>query len=149
MSDSLRPHEPQHDRPPCPSPTPRIYPNPWVYILIQNTFTNQFKGKVPKFSLYIPISMMNCIFCKMSSRFFLQWKFCLHSPLGWTGWISLQSKGLSRVFSNTTVQLSHPYMTTGTNPVIKSVHSIELWKLIRFGSSFQHVKHLFLYCQVQ
>ena len=49
------------------------------------------------------------------------------SPLGWTGWISLQSKGLSRVFSNTTVQkhqffsiqpslwvqLSHPYMTTG------------------------------------
>ena len=45
------------------------------------------------------------------------------SPLGWTGWISLQSKGLSRVFSNTTVQkhqffftvkLSHPYMTTGT-----------------------------------
>ena len=42
-------------------------------------------------------------------------------PLGWTGWISLQSKGLSRVFSNTTVlhsaffivQLSHPYMTTG------------------------------------
>ena len=51
------------------------------------------------------------------------------SPLGWTGWISLQSKGLSRVFSNTTVQknqffstyrffvvhLSHPYMTTGKN----------------------------------
>ena len=49
------------------------------------------------------------------------------SPLGWTGWISLQSKGLSRVFSDTTVQnhqffgaqlsltvqLSHPYMTTG------------------------------------
>ena len=48
------------------------------------------------------------------------------SPLGWTGWISLQSKGLSRVFSNTTVQKhqffraqlslsssSHPYMTTG------------------------------------
>ena len=45
------------------------------------------------------------------------------SPLGWTGWISLQSKGLSRVFSNATsipghsacfiVQLSHPYMTTG------------------------------------
>ena len=49
------------------------------------------------------------------------------SPLGWTGWISLQSKGLSRVFSNTTVQkllrhsaffivqLSHPCMTTGKN----------------------------------
>ena len=35
------------------------------------------------------------------------------SPLGGTGWISLKSKGLSRVFSNTTVQLSHPYLTTG------------------------------------
>ena len=52
------------------------------YILIQNIFTNQFKGKVPKFSLYTPISMMSCIFCKMSSRFFLQWKFCLHSHEG-------------------------------------------------------------------
>ena len=114
VSDSLRPHEPQHARPPCPSPTPGVHPNPcplnqWCHPTISSSvfpFTS--------FPLSLPASRsfpMSQFFPSggqsigiSASTSVLPMNTQDWSPLGWTGWISLQSKGLSRVFSNTTVQ---------------------------------------------
>ena len=114
MSDSLRPHELQHARPPCPSPTPGVYPNPcplsqWCHPIMSSSV-------VPFSSCLLSFPASGSF--QMSQLFALggqsigvsvstsilpmnTWDW---SPLGWTGWISLKSKGLSRVFSNTTVQ---------------------------------------------
>ena len=113
MSDSLWPHELQHARPPWPSPTPRVHPNPcplswWCHPTILSS--------VVPFSLpqSFPASgsfQMSQLFASggqsigvSASTSVLPMNTKDWSPLGWTGWISLQSKGLSRVFSNTTVQ---------------------------------------------
>ena len=113
-SNSLRPHELQHTRPPCPSPTPGVHPNPcpssqWCHPAISSSV-------VPFSScpLSFPASgsfQMNQLFTSggqsigaSASTSVLPMNTQDQSPLGWTGWISLQSKGLSRVFSNTTVQ---------------------------------------------
>ena len=114
MSDSLRPHEPQHARPPCPSPTPRVYPNLcplcwWCHptisysVILVSSCPQSFpaSGSFQMSELFssggqsIGISASTSVL-PMNTQ---DW-----SPLGWTGWICLQSKGLSRVFSNTTVQ---------------------------------------------
>ena len=113
VSDSLRPHESQHTRPPCPSPTPGVYPNHvhWVSDAIQPSHPlSSLSPPAPNPSqdqgLFqwinstwggqsIGISALASFFPKDTQGW---------SPLEWTGWISLQSKGLSRVFSNTTVQ---------------------------------------------
>ena len=137
MSDSLRPHEPQHTRPLCPSPTARVDPNPcplgrWCHPIISSSVVH-FSSCLQSF----PASgsfQMSQLFVSGSqsigvsaSTSVLPMNTQDWSLLGWTGWISLQSKGLSRVFSNThsskasipwhsaffIVQLSHPYMTTG------------------------------------
>ena len=110
MSDSLRPNEPQHTRPPCPSPTPRVHPNPcpssrWCDPTIPSSVVpfsscpQSFpaSGSFPMSQLFasggqsIGVSDSTSVL-PMNTQ---DW-----SPLGWTGWISLQSKGLSRVFSN-------------------------------------------------
>ena len=114
VSDSLWPHGLQHARPPCLSPTPRIYSNScplsrWCHPTISSSV--------------VPFS--SCLQCFPASGSFQMSQFFASggqstgvsasasvlpmniqdwSPLGWTGRISLQSKGLSRVFSNTTVQ---------------------------------------------
>ena len=114
MSDSLRPHGLQHAMPPCPSPTLGACLNScplsrWFHPTISSSV--------------IPFS--SCLQSCPASRSFQMSQFFTSSgqslgvsastsvlpmniqdwiPLGWTGWISLQSKGLSRVFSNTTVQ---------------------------------------------
>ena len=114
MSDSLWPHEPQHARPHCPSPTPGVNPNPypssrWCHPSISSSvvpfsFCPQSfpaSGSFPMSQLFtsggqrIGVSASTSVL-PMSTQ---DW-----SPLGWTGWISLQSKGLARVFYNTTVQ---------------------------------------------
>ena len=114
ISDSLRLHELQHARPPCPSPTPRVHSNScpssqWCHPTISSS--------VVPFSSY-PKSLPASESFPMSKLFTWGgqsiWVSALASflpmstqdwfPLEWTGWISLQSKGLSRVFSNTTVQ---------------------------------------------
>ena len=102
LSNFLWPHEPQHARPPCPSPSPRVYPNSsplswWWLPTISSTV-------VPFSSCPQSFPALGSI--QMSQLFALggQSIGVSASPLGWTGWISLQSKGLSRVFSNTTVQ---------------------------------------------
>ena len=109
VSDSLRPHELQHARPPCPSPIPRVHPNPcplsrWCH----PTISSSVVPPPPALNL----SQSQSLFRWVSSshqvakvlEFQLQHQSFQWSPLGWTGWISLESKGLSRVFSNTTVQ---------------------------------------------
>ena len=114
VSDSLQLHESQHTRPPCPSPTPGLYPNScllsrWCHPAISSSvipFSScpqslPASGSFPMIQLFawggqsIGVSASASVF-PMNTQ---DW-----SPLGWTGWISLLSKGLSRVFSNTTVQ---------------------------------------------
>ena len=114
MSDSLRPHEPQHTRPPYPSPTPEVHPNPcllsqWCHPAISSSIipfsscpqSCPASGSFQVSQLFasggqsIGVSALASVF-PMNTQ---GW-----SALEWTGWISLQSTGLSRVFSNTTVQ---------------------------------------------
>ena len=120
VSDSLRPHEPEHARPPCPSPTPRVHQNPCLLIWWCRPTTS---SSVVPFSS-CPQSFPALGSFKMSQLFastgqsigvsastsVLPMNTQDWSPLEWTGWISLQAKGLSRVFSNTTVQ-KHPFFS--------------------------------------
>ena len=114
VSDSLLPHGLQHARPTCPLPTPRVYSNPcplsrWCHPTISSCVV-PFSSCPQSF----PASgsfQMSQLFASggqsigvSASTWVLPMNTQDCSPLGWTGWISLQSKGLSRVFSNTTVQ---------------------------------------------
>ena len=114
VSDSLQPHEPQHARSPCPSPTPGVYPNPcplsrWCHPTVSSSV-----GPFSSCPQSFPASgsfQMSQLFARggqsigvSASTSVLPMNTQDWSPLGWTGCISLQSKGLSRVFSNTTVQ---------------------------------------------
>ena len=113
VSNSLWPHEPQHLRPPCPSPTPGVYTNSCP---LSQWCPLNFSSVVPFSSCLqsFPTSgsfQMSELFASggqsigvSASTLDPQMKTQDWSPLGWTGWISLQSKGLSRVFSDTTVQ---------------------------------------------
>ena len=113
VSDSLRPHESQHVRPPCTSPIPRVHSNsrpscPWCHPAISSSAVPfscpqslPSSESFPKSQLYAwggqstGVSALPTVLSKNPQ----DW-----SSLEWTGWTSLQSKGLSRVFSNTTVQ---------------------------------------------
>ena len=132
VSNYLQPHESQHTRPPCTLPTPGVYSNScplsrWCHLTISSSV-------VPAFSLSQHRVFSNESACHIRWQKYWCFNFNISpsndtqdwSPLGLTGWLSLQSKGLSRVFSNTTVQKhwffgaqlslesnSHPYMTTG------------------------------------
>ena len=133
MSDSLRSHESQHARPPCPSPTPGVHPNScassrWCHPAISSSvvpFSScpqslSASGSFPMSQLFawggqsIGVSAL-ASFLPMNTQ---DW-----SPLGCTGWISLQSKGLARVFSNTTVQ-KHQFFGFSFlhSPTLTSIH---------------------------
>ena len=114
MSDSLRPHESQHARPPCPSPTPRACSNScplsrWCHPTISSSVI-PFSSCLPSFpaSGSFPMSQFFTSGGQSvgvsASASVLSMNIPDWFPLGWTGWISLLSKGLWRVFSNTTVQ---------------------------------------------
>ena len=148
--DSLRPHGLQHTRPPCPSPTPRIYSNScplsqWYHPTISSSvfpFSSCLQSFPASGSFQMSQFFESGGQSGVSASTVLPMNTWDWYPLGWTGWISLQSKGLSRVFSNTTaqkhkfirlsrvfsncskasilqhstffiVQLSHPYLTIG------------------------------------
>ena len=137
VSDSLQPHELQHARNPCPSPTPGVHSDSrpssqWCHPAISSSVVpfSSCPQSLPA-SESFPVSQLFA-WGGQSTRVsalasFLPKKSQGWSPSEWTGWISLQSKGLSRVFSNTTAQnhqffgtqlssqsnSSHPYMTTG------------------------------------
>ena len=114
MSNSLWPHEPQHARPCYPSPTPGVHPNPcplshWCHLTISSSAVpfSSCPQSVPA-SRSFPVSQLFASggqsAAVSASTLALPMKIQDWSPLEWTGWISLQSKGLSRVFSSTTVQ---------------------------------------------
>ena len=135
VSDSLRPHEWQHARPPCPSPTPAVYPNSrplsrWCHPTISSSvvplsscpqsfpasgsfqmgqlFTSGGRSRVSASTSVRPMNTQD-------------W-----SPSEWTDWISLQSKGLSKVFSNTTIQM-HQFFSA--QPSSQSNSHIHTWLL--------------------
>ena len=114
MSDSLWHNELQRARPPCPSPTPRVYPNScplswWCHLTVSSSvipFSSYHQsfptsGSFQMSQLFasggqsIGVSASTSVLPVNTQDWF---------PLAWTGWISLKSKGLSRAFSNTTVQ---------------------------------------------
>ena len=114
MSDSLRSHQPQHARPPCPSPPPRVYPNScpmsrWYHLTISSSVV-PFSSCLQSFPTSGSFQMSQLFTTGgqnigvSASASVLPMNTQDWYPLGWTSWISLQSKGLSRVFSNTTVQ---------------------------------------------
>ena len=113
VSDFLQPHESQHARPPCPSPTPRVHSDSrpssqWCYPGISSLVPFSSCPQPLPASESFPMSQLfawggqSTVVSALAS--FLPKKSRGWSPLEWTGWLSLQSKGLSRVFSNTTVQ---------------------------------------------
>ena len=136
MSDSLRPHEPQHSRPPCPSPTPRVHPHPCPLTVMPPNHL----------ILYCPLVLLPSIFpsirvfsneSTLSIRWPKYWNFSFSiSPsneysglisfrMDWLDFLAVQGtlKNLLQHHSSKAsilqhsaffiVQLSHPYMTTG------------------------------------
>ena len=136
ISDSLQPHEPQHIRPPCPSPTPGVHPNPcplcrWCHPTLSSSVVpfSSCPQSLPASGSFqmsqlsasggqsIGVSASTSVL-PMNTQ---DW-----SPLGWTGWIPLQSKGLSRVFSNTTGQ-KHQFFSIQLS--LQSNSHIHTWLL--------------------
>ena len=119
MSDSLWPHESQHARPPCPSPTPRVHSNScpssrWCHPPISSSVFpfSSCPQSLPASETF-PMSQFFAwgaqrigALASLLPKNTQDW-----SLLEWTGWISLQAKGLSRVISNTTVQ-KHQFFST-------------------------------------
>ena len=114
VSNSLRSRELQHARPPCPSPTPGVYSNScpaswWCHPDISSSvvpFSScpqslPASGSFPMSQLFSWGGQSTGV---SASASVLPMNTEDWSPLGWTGWISLQSKGLSRVFFNTTLR---------------------------------------------
>ena len=114
MSDSLWPHELQHIRPPCPSPTPGVYSKShllswWCHPTISSSII-PFSSYLQSFPALRSFQISQFFASGgqsigvSASASVLPMNIRDWFPLGLTGWISLQSKGLSRVFSNITVQ---------------------------------------------
>ena len=133
---TLQPHESQHTRPPCPSPTPRVYTNScpssqWCHPAISSSVVpfSSCPQSLPASESFT----MSQLFAWGGQRIgvsalasVLPMNTQDWSSLEWTGWISLQSKGLSRVFSNTTVQ-KHQFF--GTQFSSQSNSHIHTWPL--------------------
>ena len=137
VSDSLQPHELQHAKPPYPSPTPRVHSNScplswWCHPTISSSIV-PFSSLLQSFPASGSFQMSQFFTSGgqsigiSASTSVLPMNIQDWFPLGWTGWISLQSKGLSRVLVQhhsskasilrhsafIIVQPSHPYVTTG------------------------------------
>ena len=136
VSDCLWPHESQHTRPPCPSPTPGVHSNSrpssqWCHPAISSSVVpfSSCPQSLPA-SESFPMSQLftwggqSTGVSALAS--FLPKKFQGWTPSEWIGWISLQSKGLSRVFSNTTIQ-KHQFF--GTLPSSQFNSHIHTWPL--------------------
>ena len=132
VSDSLQPHELQHARPPCPSSIPGVYSNScpssrWCHSAISSSVIpfSSCPQSLPA-SRSFPMSRLfawggqsigvsaSTSVLPMNTQ---DWS------LGWTGWISLQPKGLSRVFSNTTVQKHQFFGTQLSSPSNCHIHT--------------------------
>ena len=136
MSDSLHPHELQNARPPCPSPTPRVHPNPcpssrWCHPTISSCHPLLLLPSIfPSIRVFSNESALHVRWPEYWSFSFSISPSNKHpGPISfrWTGWISLQSKGLSRVFSNTTVQKHNSSVLSFLySPTLTSIH--DYWK---------------------
>ena len=136
VSDSLRPHELQHARPPCPSPTPGVHSNScplslWCHPAISSSVIpfSSCPQSLPASGSF-PVSQLfawggQCIGVSALASV-LPMNTQDRSSLGWNGWISLQCKGLTRVFSNTTVE-NHQFF--GTQLSSQSNSHFYTWKL--------------------
>ena len=146
MSGSLWPHELQHARPPCPSPTPRVHSNSgpsswWCHLAISSSvipFSScpqslPASESFPMSQLFawggqsIGVSALASVLAKNTQD---------RSPLEWTGWISLQLKELSRVFSNTTVwkhQFFSTQLSSHTTPNVIKINwsNIMQWFMVQ------------------
>ena len=124
VSDSLRPHKSQHARRPCPSPTPGVYSNScplswWCHPTISSSvipFSSHLQpfpasGSFPMSQLFASDGQS---IGASASTSVLPMNIQDWFPLGWTGWISLQSEGLSRVFSSIKIQ-KHQFFSTQTS----------------------------------
>ena len=136
MSNSLRPHESQHARPPCSSLTPEVHSDSrptsqWCHPAISCSIVpfSSYPQSLPA-SESFPMSQLFTwgdqstgvsALASVLPKNTQDW-----SPLEWTGWVSLQSKGLSRVFSNTTVQ-KHQFFDA--QPSSQSNSHIHTWLL--------------------
>ena len=134
VSDSLWSHEPQHARPPCPSPTPGVHSDScplcrWCHPTISSSVV-PFSSCPQSFpaSGSFPVSQLSASGGQSigvsASTSVLPVNTQDWSALGWTGWICLQSKGLSRVFSNTKLQ-KHQFFTVYSllyGSILTSVH---------------------------
>ena len=108
----LQPHGLQHTRPPCPSPTPGVYSNScplsqWCHLTISSSVVPFSCSQSLPASESFPMSQLFAwggqSIRVSASPSVLPMNTQDWSPLGWTSWIALQSKGLSKVFYNTTV----------------------------------------------
>ena len=135
VSDSLWPHESQHARPPCPSSTPGVHPNPyplswWCHPAILSSVT-PFSSGPQSFPASGPLQMSQFFESRgqstgvSASTSVLLMNTQDWSPLGWAGWISLLSRH-SRVFSNTAVQ-KHQFFSAQLS--LESNCHIHTWPL--------------------
>ena len=136
VSDSLQPHESQHTRPPCPSPAPGVHwdshpSSQWCHPAISSSAVpfSSCPQSLPA-SESFPMSQLFTwggqsigvsAFASFLPKNSQDW-----SPLGWTGWTSFQSKGLSRIFSNSTIQ-KHQFFSTQLSS--QSNRHIHTWLL--------------------
>ena len=136
MFDSLQPHGLQHARPPCPSPTPRVHSNScplsrWCHPTISPSvipFSSRLQcfpasGSFQMSQFFASGGQSNGV---STSASVLPVNTQDWSPLGWSGWISLQSKGLSKVFSNTTAQKHQFFGAQLYSPTVTSIPNY--WK---------------------
>ena len=132
MSNSLQPHELQHARPSCPSPTPRAYSNScslgwWCYPTISSSII-PFSSHLQPFPASGSFQMSQFLTSGgqsigvSASTSDLPMNLQDWFPLGWTGWIFLQSKELSRVCSNTTVQMHQFFGAQLFGPTLTSIY---------------------------
>ena len=162
MSDSLWPHGLQHTRPPCPSPTHRVYPNSrplswWCHPTISSS--SQIYQNLLKFmSIEVVMLFNHLVLCHLLLLLYSLGFFPMNQlfasgcqsigasalasvlprniqdwfPLGWTGCISLQSKGLSGIFSNITVQKhqflsAQPFLWSNSHIHMRLLEKPKLW----------------------
>ena len=135
MFKSLWPHGLQHAKLPCPSPSPRACSNscpssqwchPTISVSPYSSWLQSFlSSRSFPMSQFFSLGSESIVVLPSASVLPMNIKDWF--PLGWTGWISLQSKGLSRVFSNTTVQ-KHQFFGAHLfySPTLTSIH--DYWK---------------------
>ena len=138
MSNTSRPHESQHARPPCPSSTPGVHSNSrpssrWCHPAVSASVVpfSSCPQSLPASEAF-PMSQV-FVWGGQSTGLSASASFLPKNtqdwfPLEWTGWISLQSKGLSRVFSNTTVQKHQFFGTQLSSQSNSHIHTYDHWK---------------------